>query len=253
MSPEKTPFTASTPDKPAAAPRELIEMPDWGEPKPESEPLKEPLKTAEELVAEAEDLDEFGRLDLMTEYIKSIEARAINGGIKNKEGRLYGIDEIRGQLRQLARELNGRRVEDEDPMDSLTRADDLRPTFNKLLKAESTAAALMDALEARFLELDGKVVTIEAIGAKALDVVGVANPAERSVSPLAELTSGLGSDDISQLRSYSDALLAKKDAQRRGDGSGSTYMGQVAGEALRAMKPNVKLIANRYASMQSSS
>lgn len=242
MSPEKTPSTAPTPNKPA-----MIEMPDWNKQKSEQ------VETAESLIGDAEnlDLDAQGRLELMTGFLDSIEALARSGDIKNGSGESYSLDKVREQLSELVQELNSP-TEGLNPMLLIPRSNGLRSTIDSLLKHESTASALIDAITARGMEVAGKLKTVESLGDKALDVVGIADPAERAANPLAELTRGLGDDDLARLRDYSDALLSKKDAQKRGDGEGSILLGQAAGDALRAMKPEVRRLADRYASMHSS-
>jgi len=260
MSPEKTPFTASTPDKPAAAPRELIEMPDWGTPKPESEPLKEPLKTATELVSEAEDLDPTARLELMKAYVASIEALALSGDIKsgNGNGRPYSLEEVQRQMNEFVQELNSSTMSRTDRKNLIPRAGDLnlRESFEDLINDEATATTLMEAITmaARETARKNEIATeriepARSLGGNTLDLLGIADPAEKVADPLAELTRNLDASDIQSLRSYAEALQSKRDAQKSGNGENSTYWGQIAGQTWREMKPQIQAIAGRYESL----
>lgn len=242
MSPEKPPFAEPSPDKPATAPRELIEVPDWNKQKPEQ------VELAESLTTEAESLDAQGRLELMTNFIDGIEALARSGDLKSSMGESYSLDNVREQLSELVQELNSP-TEGLNPMLLITKAHGLRQTINSLLTHESTASALIDAITARSMEVAGKLKAVESLGDKALDVVGIANPAEKMTNPLAELTRNLDVNDIQALRSYTEALQSKRDAQKSGNGEGSTYWGQIAGQTWREMKPQIQAIAPRYESL----
>lgn len=251
MSPEKTPFTAPTPDKPA-----IIEMPDWGKPKAESEPLK----TAQELVAEAEGLDPSARLELMIAYVTSIEALAISGDIKsgNGNGRPYSLEEVQQQLSEFVQELNSPTMSLEDRKKLIPRAGDLklRDNFEDLINDEATSTTLMEAINiaARETARKNEVVverttTARSFGGNTLGLVGVASPAETAADPLAELTRDLDVGDIQALRSYAEAVQSKREAQKSGNGEGSTYWGQIAGQNWREMKPQIQAIAPRYESL----
>ncbi len=242
MSPEKIPFTAPTPDKPTIAPRELIEVPDWNAQKLER------VETAESLTAEAEKLDAQGRLGLMTGFIESIETLARSGNIKNGSGESYSLAKVREQLSDLVHELNSP-TEGLNPMTLIPRSNGLRSTIDGLLTHESTASALIDAINARGMEIAGKLKTVESLGDNALDVVGIANPAETVADPLAELTKSLDVTDIHLLRSYAEALQSKRDAQKSGNGESSTYWGQIAGQTWREMKPQIQALAGHYESL----
>lgn len=245
MSPEKPLFTDKTPDKPATAPRGLIEMPDWNKQKSEQ------VETAESLIGDAEnlDLDAQGRLELMTGFIESIEALARSGDLNKSSGESYSLDEIREQLDQLVKELNNP-TEGVNPLRLVTRSNGIRSTIDSLLKHESTASALIDAINARGgMEVAGKLKTVESLGDKVFDVVGIADPAEKVADPLAELTRNLDVSDIQVLRSYAEALQSKRDAQKSGNGENSTYWGQIAGQTWREMKPQIQAIAGRYESL----
>jgi hypothetical protein len=239
MSPEKTPSTAPTPDKPA-----MIEMPDWNKQKSEQ------VETAESLIGDAEnlDLDAQGRLELMTGFIESIEALARSGDIKNGSGESYSLDKVREQLSELVQELNNP-TEGFNPTLLIPRSNGLRSTIDSLLTNESTASALIDAINARGMEVAGKLKTVESLGDKALDVVGIADPAEKVADPLTELTRNLDFSDIQVLRSYAEALQSKRDAQKSGNGENSTYWGQIAGQTWREMKPQIQAISGRYESL----
>lgn len=244
MSPEKPLFTDKTPDKPATAPRELIEVPDWNKQKSEQ------VETAESLTTEAENLDVQGRLELMTGFLDSIEALAGSGDLKKGSGESYSLDEIREQLDQLVKELNNP-TEGVNPLMLVTRSNGLRPTIDSLLTHESTASALIGAIIARGMEVAGKLKTVESLSEEELDVVGIADPGERVANPLVELTKNLDISDIQVLRSYAEALQSKRDAQKSGNGENSTYWGQIAGQAWREMKPEIQAMAPRYASLYS--
>jgi len=76
-----------------------------------------------------------------------------------------------------------------------------------------------------------------------------ATPSVESVSPLVELTKGLSTDDLLELRSYAEAKIAKQKAQQDGDGQSSTLQGQYISQSYRAMSSAAKAIADRYVTL----
>jgi len=66
---------------------------------------------------------------------------------------------------------------------------------------------------------------------------------------LIELTESLSQDDRLELRSYADAKIAKREAQKSGDGEQSTLQGQYMGQALKNMTPAARQIKDTYASL----
>jgi len=74
-------------------------------------------------------------------------------------------------------------------------------------------------------------------------------PSVESVSPLIQLTEGLSSDDRLELRSYAEAKIAKREAQKDGDGQSSNLQGQYMGQSYRAMSSAAQAIADRYATL----
>lgn len=214
MSPEKTPFTAPTPDKPATAPRELIEMPDWNKQKPEQ------VESAESLIGDAEnlDLDAQGRLELMTGFIESIEALARSGDIKNGSGESYSLDKVREQLSELVQELNNP-TEGFNPTLLIPRSNGLRSTIDSLLTNESTASALIDAINARGMEVTGKLKAVESLGGEAVKAADIINPSdsvesnresqsetERLEQSMDEIRKALSESDRAAVWSYATAL-----------------------------------------------
>lgn len=64
---------------------------------------------------------------------------------------------------------------------------------------------------------------------------------------MAELTRGLNDKDKRLLEYYASALEDKQQAQKEGDGDGSTYWGQVAGQHYRELSENARNLASQYA------
>lgn len=74
-------------------------------------------------------------------------------------------------------------------------------------------------------------------------------PKAESSDPLGELTQGLSQDDRMELRSYADAQIGKREAQKAGDGDRSIIEGQYMGQAYKAMSPAAKAIVNQYVAL----
>jgi len=69
---------------------------------------------------------------------------------------------------------------------------------------------------------------------------------ERIQRELDKLVAGLSEEDRRNLERYAMYLHDKKEAQKRGDGGGSTTYGQNAGQAYRAMSPEARALSSNY-------
>jgi len=111
---------------------------------------------ADQLVALANEADPESQLDLMRQFVGDVYTRAETGDITNgREGEdhvVYTPDILDAQLKEMVKTLNT--PDDEtNPLMRVPRADGLRPAFDKLLTSESTATALMKALEEKLRPL----------------------------------------------------------------------------------------------------
>lgn len=99
------------------------------------------------------------------------------------------------------------------------------------------APAMITSEEVRSIAELNKPVSIE--------VSQEAQPTADEV--LKQLTEGLSSDDLLELRSYAEATDAVREAQKQGRGEDSTYWQQIKGQSLLAMSARAQSVANRYA------
>ena len=144
---------------------------------------------ADQLVALANEADPEAQLDLMRQFVGDVYTRAETGDITNgREGEdhvVYTPDVLDAQLKEMVKVLNTS-SDESNPLMRVPRAGGLRPAFDTLLTSESTATALMKALEEKLNPVSdpeaikapeqNEIVTVaeaQKIGGTALESAGL--------------------------------------------------------------------------------
>ena len=165
------------------------------------------------------------------EYIKRVPSERVLA-LNPEEGEVY-------VPMNLAERMGGTAI---DAVAAAEAADDSIDEDQKFFKPSEIKAMREAAAQRSDTEPDAAIPNLNQMMSGEPNVVEAAE----AVNPLIELTKGLSSDDLLELRSYAEASIGKRQAQKDGDGQRSTLEGQYMGQALRAMSHSAQAIAGQY-------
>ena len=233
MSPEKTPPSTQTPNKPG-----LIEVPDWNHHEAEQSRTFE----SSSLIAEAEDLDPLERVKLLTGFLDDIEALTLRGELTNSRGEPYSLDVIRANMSVLVKELNN--PTGVDALRLMPRSNGLRQAVEDLLRNEATAGAFMESINLRSMEASSRLVAAEDLGETALNVAGIKSPNINSVKTVesadTDAFNALAIDVQDEIRLYRQAQQYKRESERSKDFAQAADDGRYLYDVRNGLSPSAK-------------
>ena len=209
-----------------------------------------------DIIEAANNLNPMQRQALMRQFLDGIMAEADAGAIKTSKGDVLTSDMMRKQLSSL---LQGVNQPDGgiNPLRFIPSAEGLRASIYDLLSNESTAQALLDAIQNQLRNPEAYEVrsayNLKEVGGKTVEAAGIIEPSVENVKDdLTLLKEKFNTDDLLQLRSYAQSKQDERNihaASRAGktvEPGSSQDAAHSAVWALSQMSPAAKEAASQY-------